>query len=99
MMKHADTFCILRSLFHFFPSNPPFLRADLSQERLTMAKELGADFQLMVKKGDGPQQLAQSVEGMLGVQPDVTIECTGVESSVQTAIYVSNLDKVSYKGP
>lgn len=58
-----------------------------------MAKELGADFQLMVKKGDGPQQLAQSVEDMLGVQPDVTIECTGVESSVQTAIYVSHLVK------
>lgn len=64
-----------------------------------MAKELGADFQLMVKKGDGPQQLAQSVEDMLGVQPDVTIECTGVESSVQTAIYVSDLVNVSYEGP
>ncbi|XP_070819989.1 sorbitol dehydrogenase [Chaetodon trifascialis] len=60
---------------------------DLSPERLTMAKELGADFQLTVKRGDGPQQLAKSVEDNLGTQPHITIECTGVESSIQTAIY------------
>lgn len=53
-----------------------------------MAKVLGADFQLTVKQGDGPQQLAKRVEGLLGTQPHITIECTGVESSVQTAIYV-----------
>lgn len=53
-----------------------------------MAKECGADFQLTVKRGDGPQQLAKSVEDLLGAQPNVTLECTGVESSIQTAIYV-----------
>lgn len=62
---------------------------DLAQERLTMAKELGADFQLKVERGVKPQQLAKSIEGMLGVQPHITIECTGVESSVQTAIYAT----------
>lgn len=69
-------------------SNPSFLRSDLFPERLTMAKELGADFQVMVMRGDAPQQLAKSVEDMLGAQPHITIECTGVESSIQTAIYV-----------
>ncbi len=53
-----------------------------------MAKELGSDFQVTVKREDGPQQLAKSVEDALGVQPDITIECTGAESSIQTAIYV-----------
>lgn len=53
-----------------------------------MAKELGADFQLTVKKGDGAQQLAKTVEDLLGAQPHITIECTGVESCIQTAIYV-----------
>uniref|UniRef100_A0A671VCQ1 Sorbitol dehydrogenase n=1 Tax=Sparus aurata TaxID=8175 RepID=A0A671VCQ1_SPAAU len=62
---------------------------DLFPERLTMAKELGADFQLTVKKGDGAQQLAKSVEDLLGAQPHITIECTGVESCVQTAIYAT----------
>lgn len=66
-------------------------------ERLTMAKELGADFQLKVNRGVEPQQLANSVEDLLGAQPHVTIECSGVESSIQTAIYVcdfSVLDEV-----
>ncbi|XP_061831219.1 sorbitol dehydrogenase-like [Nerophis lumbriciformis] len=62
---------------------------DLFPERLAMAKELGADFQLGVKRGDGPQQLAKSVEDMLGAQPHITIECSGVESSIQTAIYAT----------
>ncbi|CAG5856764.1 unnamed protein product [Menidia menidia] len=60
---------------------------DLSAERLKVARELGADFQLTVKRTDGAQQLAKRVENMLGAQPQVTIECTGVESSIQTAIY------------
>lgn len=53
-----------------------------------MARELGADFQLTVKREDGAQQLAKKVEDVLGAQPQVTIECTGVESCIQTAIYV-----------
>ncbi|KAF0043144.1 hypothetical protein F2P81_004481 [Scophthalmus maximus] len=62
---------------------------DLSPERLTMAKDLGADFQLTVKRADGAQQLAKTVEDMLGAPPHITIECTGVESSIQTAIYAT----------
>lgn len=67
---------------------PPSLCVDLFQERLTVAKELGADFQLTVKREDGPKQLAKRVEDMLGIQPDVSLECSGAESSIQTAIYV-----------
>ncbi|XP_036950403.1 sorbitol dehydrogenase [Acanthopagrus latus] len=62
---------------------------DLFPERLTMAKELGADFQLTVKKEDGAQQLAKSVDDLLGAQPHITIECTGAESCIQTAIYAT----------
>lgn len=54
-----------------------------------MAKELGADFPQEVKREDTAEQLAKKVEELLGAQPHVTIECTGVQSSVQTAIYVS----------
>ncbi|XP_068168620.1 sorbitol dehydrogenase-like [Antennarius striatus] len=63
--------------------------SDLCQERLTMAKDLGADFQLAVKKDDGPQQLAKTVEDMMGAKPHITIECTGAESCIQTAIYAT----------
>lgn len=74
----------------FFPS-PSCLVPDLFPERLLLAKELGADFQLKVTKELEPKQLAENVEDLLGVQPHVTIECTGVESSIQTAIYVRHL--------
>ncbi|XP_034535979.1 sorbitol dehydrogenase [Notolabrus celidotus] len=62
---------------------------DLSSERLAMAKELGADFQLTVARENTPQQLAERVTEMLGAQPHITIECTGVESCIQTAIYAT----------
>ncbi|XP_072320990.1 sorbitol dehydrogenase [Eucyclogobius newberryi] len=62
---------------------------DLSQERLSMAKELGADFVVTVTKEDSPQSLAKNVSDLLGSPPQMTIECTGVESSVQTAIYAT----------
>lgn len=61
---------------------------DLFPERLALAKELGADFQLKVTGKVEPKQLAKKAEELLGVQPHVAIECTGVESSTQTAIYV-----------
>ena len=61
---------------------------DLSTERLKMAKQVGADFPLVVTREDSAQEVAQRVAGMLGNQPHVTIECTGAESSIQTAIYV-----------
>ncbi|XP_049908086.1 sorbitol dehydrogenase [Epinephelus moara] len=62
---------------------------DLFPERLKMAKELGADFQVMVTRGDKPQQLAKAVQDKLGAQPHITLECTGVESCIQTAIYAT----------
>ncbi|XP_060923732.1 sorbitol dehydrogenase [Limanda limanda] len=62
---------------------------DLSPERLTMAKELGADFQVTVKREDEAKQLAKRVEDMLGAPPHITIECSGVESSIRTAIYAT----------
>lgn len=68
----------------------PQLCLDLFAERLGVAKELGADFQLTVKKDDGAQQLAKKIEEILGAQPQITIECTGVESCIQTALYVNN---------
>ncbi|KAK7913291.1 hypothetical protein WMY93_013502 [Mugilogobius chulae] len=62
---------------------------DLSQERLSMAKEIGADFVVAVTKEDSPQSLAKNVAELLGAPPKMTIECTGAESSVQTAIYAT----------
>lgn len=57
---------------------------------MAKAKEVGADFTLQVTK-ESPREIANKVESMLGSKPEVTIECTGAESSIQTGIYVSEL--------
>ena len=62
---------------------------DLSASRLTKAKEVGADFTIQVGK-ETPQEIASKVESLLGSKPEVTIECTGAESSVQTGIYATH---------
>ncbi|XP_067871578.1 sorbitol dehydrogenase-like isoform X2 [Heterodontus francisci] len=60
--------------------------ADLSNARLEKAKEVGADVTILVMK-ETPQHLAQKVEEALGCMADTTIECTGSESCVHTAVY------------
>lgn len=64
------------------------LPIDLSAPRLEKAKEIGADFTIQVK-GQSPEVLASMVESLLGCMPDITLECTGAESCIQTGIYVS----------
>ena len=63
---------------------------DLSASRLSKAKEVGADFLLQISN-ESPQEIANKVEGLLGCKPEVTIECTGVETSIQAGIYVSGI--------
>ncbi|KAG2471332.1 DHSO dehydrogenase, partial [Polypterus senegalus] len=62
--------------------------ADLSAERLQKAKEMGADFIIQVA-GEMPQVLADRVKGLLGCMPEISVECTGVESCIQTSIYAT----------
>lgn len=73
-----------------FDRNFLFSNLDLSASRLSKAKEVGADFVLQISK-ESPQEIARTVEGLLGCKPEVTIECTGAEPSIQAAIYVSGM--------
>jgi len=65
------------------------LPADISESRLQFAKQLGADHILAVELSREPRSNAEAIVALLGYQPDVTIECSGAESSLQTAVYVS----------
>ena len=56
--------------------------------RLAVAKELGADYVIKVNPNDSPATLAQQIKGFLGELVDVTIECTGAESSLKLGISV-----------
>ncbi|GCC37241.1 sorbitol dehydrogenase-like isoform X1 [Chiloscyllium punctatum] len=61
---------------------------DLSSTRLEKAKEVGADFTIVVAK-ETPKDLAQKVEEALGCMPDTTIECTGAEFCVHAGVYAT----------
>jgi L-iditol 2-dehydrogenase len=58
---------------------------DIDDGRLALAKELGADHTLNVK-GKSAAQLKEEIHSRLGQPPQVSMECTGVASSIETAI-------------
>ena len=67
-------------LVHF-----PFL--DIDEGRLKVAKEMGATYTVKVTNRDS-RALAKEVAAILDGQADCSIECSGAEPSVATAIYV-----------
>ena len=64
------------------------LHSDISESRLKFAKQLGAEYTLTIEPSSDAHTNASTIAGLIGCQPDVTIECSGAESSLQTAIYV-----------
>ena len=62
---------------------------DLDENRLAIAKKLGADEVFKVDCKDG-KIMAEKITEKFGMV-DRTIECTGAESSIHTGIYVRNL--------
>ncbi|CAN0168919.1 unnamed protein product [Ascophyllum nodosum] len=58
---------------------------DVSDERLKVASELGADFTVNVR-GLSPAEAAARVVSAGGKRPDACVDCCGFESSVATAL-------------
>lgn len=61
---------------------------DIFQNRLEVAKKLGATCQILVKDKDH-KDIIEEIKSKLGNCPDSTIECSGAESSVKLAILVT----------
>ena len=71
---------------------------DLAENRLEVAKTMGADFGIKVEMTDDPAVTAKKVEAALGDLADITIECSGAESSIKLAILVlDTFDPSSYE--
>lgn len=65
------------------------IMTDIDDNRLAVAKQLGADFTINVR-GKGEQDIAKEIRNILGgLSPEVTIECTGATSSIETAIWAT----------
>lgn len=67
---------------------------DLVQSKLDWAKQVGADCTLLVKKNDKEEDTVKKIRQLLGVAPDISIECTGAESCVRLGILATELGGV-----
>lgn len=56
---------------------------DLVQNRLDVAKELGADFTILVGKDEPEADLVKRVQCVAGEEPDKTIDCGGFEATIR----------------
>lgn len=61
---------------------------DISEHRLGVAKTMGADYTVAVDTKDA-HEVADRVVSTMGGSPDITIECSGAEASIQTGIYAT----------
>lgn len=62
---------------------------DINENRLKFAQEMGIKKTLLINTKLDTEPLADQVIGLLGDSPDVTLECSGAESSLNLAIYVT----------
>jgi len=62
------------------------LVTDIAENRLELAKTLGAHHTVKITPGTEVADIVKQVEAKMGVRPDVTIECSGAESSIKLAI-------------
>lgn len=70
----------------------PIVITDLSESRLAFAKKLVPSVHtVQIERGLSPREQAEKVKQASGLPLHVALDCTGVESSIQTAIYVGAL--------
>lgn len=68
----------------------PIVITDLDENRLATAKKLIPRVQtLKITLGEAPKDVGARITKTLDAEAKIVFECTGVESSVQSAIYVS----------
>lgn len=75
----------------------PIAIVDLDRGRLEVASKLVPRVRtVQLSAGDQPKDNAEKIKAALGHEAKLVLECTGVESSVQSAIYVSILVDFDY---
>jgi len=64
---------------------------DMIDVKLEMAKKLGADHALKIEKNMTEEQIVKKVHELLGEEPNVSFDCTGVESCVRVCVSSTGL--------
>ncbi|KAH8399177.1 hypothetical protein KR215_003723 [Drosophila sulfurigaster] len=65
------------------------LITDLVQDRLDVAKELGATHTLLLNREDSAEAVAERIRQTMSEDPDRAIDCCGAESSTRQAIFAT----------
>ncbi|XP_017795790.1 PREDICTED: sorbitol dehydrogenase-like isoform X2 [Habropoda laboriosa] len=68
---------------------------DLLQSRLNLAKKLGADETLLLRKEDPEPAVVQRIHKLFGDEPDKTIDACGAQSTIRLAIYATKAGGVA----
>lgn len=67
----------------------PIVVTDLDEGRLKKAKEIVPRAKtVLVERGLSPQDIGTKIVDALGMEARVVLECTGVESSIHSGVYV-----------
>lgn len=76
----------------------PIVITDINEARLEMAKSfLPRVRTVVITPGKSPRDCAEDIKEALGQEAKVALECTGVESSIVTSIYVSGPRVCTYR--
>lgn len=67
------------------------LITDLVQDRLDVAKKLGATHTMLLNRDDAAEKVQERIHDTMSEAPDASIDCCGAENSVRLAIFVRTL--------
>lgn len=61
------------------------------KNRLTTAKELGADYVLQIKNNESEEEIVKNIHSLMDGAPDTTIDCTGCEATNRLSVLVHKI--------
>lgn len=67
------------------------LFTDILDVKLQKAKEVGADYTIKIERNMTEQDIIKKVKELLGEEPTISFDATGVEQCVRVALQVSAL--------
>lgn len=62
--------------------------ADVLQSRLDFAKQLGADFTLLVTRDSKEDEVVKKIHELLGAHPDKSFDASGAQATVRMSLLV-----------
>lgn len=64
--------------------------SDVVDHKLEMAKQLGADYTINTRNLS-EEQVVNKIQELLGEQPSISFDCSGIEQAVRIAVTVSTI--------